>query len=125
MIKYFFACFRNEKNRKKYLSLGNGIFLIKKKLELIRYIKNLQMLRIIGKITMNNNERYYFKNYYRYSLDIDDSASIKNKENKVGRHLLKYNEMIEYIKNKSYEDFENMDEPKKIFYKNIFNQKNY
>jgi len=118
ILKYFFSCFRNEKNKNKYLSLKNGIFMIDKKLELIRYIKNLQMLRIIGKITMINHERYFFKNYYKDSLSID---SVQN-ENKTGRHLSKYNAMMEYIKNKSNDDFFKMDKPSKMIFKNIFNQ---
>ena len=93
--------------------------MIDKKLELIKYIKNLQMLRIIGKMTLINNERYFFKNYYKDSLDIEPCFNVQDKKE---RHLQKYNSMIEYIKNKSNEDFTKIDKPSKMIFKNIFNQ---
>ena len=79
------------------------------------------MLRIIGKVTLINNERYFFKNYYMDNLDIEPVFN-DNENVKKERHLSKYKTMIEYINNKSIDDFKNFDKPCKMIFKNIFIQ---
>ena len=121
-MKYFCKCCRRKSEKKLYLSLENGIFLINKKLELVRYLKNQQMLRVIGKVTMLNHERFFFKNFYR---DILDAQPVSFRKHKEGRNLNKKFEMLDFIKHKSIEKFDELDKPGKILMKNLFYQKDF
>jgi hypothetical protein len=118
-FSFYLFCFRNRANNQKYLSLNNALNLINKKLELIRYFKNLQLLRIIGKITLFNYERYFFKNHYK---DLVDSNPVVTSIQKEERHKIKTYKMIDFINVKSNELFSDMDKPGEIMFNNIFNQ---
>ena len=76
--------------------MENGIFQINKKLELIRYLNNLQLLRIITKITLKDQERFYFKNHYNDLLN-EEPVSI-SQTSKIKRIELKFEKTSEYHK---------------------------
>jgi len=120
LIPYYFSCCRNKSNKNLYISLENGIFQINKKLELIRYLKNLQLLRIVGKVTLKDQERFYVKNYYKDVLDVERVTILKG--NKKERIKFKENQMFEFIKEKSNEDFILMEKKHEMIFNNIFNQ---
>ena len=119
-LLYYLSFCRCKSNKKFYSSLENGIFLINKKMELRRYFKNLQMLRIIGKITLKDQERFYFKNYYRELLD--NKGVRFNKLKKEENNKKKEDHIVEYIMKKSNEDFDLMTDQEKMIFRNIFNQ---
>ena len=120
IIPYYLNCFRSKLKKNIYLSLENGIFQINKKMELIRYLKNLQLIRIIGKFTLLDQERYFFKNYYK---DYLDTKSIEMMEkSKKFRNLQKEEEMFKFIEEKSIQDFNHINKQDKMIFNNIFNK---
>ena len=80
------------------------------------------MLRIIRKYTLINQERFFFKNYYKDLLDI---LPVSFNENKDARHSIKQNAMIEFIKQKSNKDYNDMNKADNIFNQNILKDQNY
>jgi hypothetical protein len=118
LVPYYLSCFRSNTKKNLYLSIEKGIFQINKKLELIRYLKNLEFLRVIGKVTLEHQERFFFKNHFKENLDIQ---GVYNKDEKNERNNFKKKQMIDFIKEKSNEDFSKLNRSGRIIFNNIFN----
>jgi hypothetical protein len=119
-ILYYIKCCRRKSKKNLYHALENGIFKINKKMELRRYLKNLQLLRIIGKITLLDEEKFYFKNYYRNLLD--NKEVLYSKENINQKAKVKFQRMVKYIKKNSKKDFNDTTQGEKMIFINILNQ---
>ena len=94
-------CKRKKKNISLKIVYDQSVKKIKKKMDIIYQIKNLQFLKILKNLIFNKNHQLLIKDYFKYTFnEKDEEIKILKKENK--------HEMFEYFQNFSIKNQENL-----------------
>ena len=114
------VCAKNKYNKKQNRLLDSfeiGRDALNSKLDLVKYLNNLKLLKIISKVILNDNQRFYSKNYYKKCIN-PDNVFKNGKEQEI--KIIKKNEsMLSYYENLSKISLNNVSKFVNIIVNNI------
>lgn len=121
-FSYYFSCLLKAKNKQKKREqqiFYNSMQKISKRLDLIRYVKNYQILKVLSSLILNDEQNFYMRNTFQKVISSStEEENLLKKEEKKKQYVSNQN----YIYEIARMDYDCLDFTNKKIIDNFFDQ---